>query len=388
MRRHRFHHLVLVASALLLAAPVDANAAPAAKPKAPLGEEAAIEEAAKARYAEGLKLYAKKRYEEARVAFVQASALKKRPASTFMLAQCSLQAGRYLEALKTFDAYVAEVDGDVPPKMKPVLDDGRANAKAHLGRVRFDVPGGSEVTIDGEKIASIEDPVDVMPGRHTIVITHRGEKKTEQIEATAGATVSVKPVFIPKALVPTADTRTRPTPGNAASTNASASSASSSAAPSSESGSSILAPPQTTWPVYVAGAVGLGGLAAAAIFGGLAANSSHASDVARETLIRTGRKTSICDGPDRAQVSDVCVTIEHNDSVARGHKAVFQTSLIVGISGTVIAIGWFVFAPKEGSERPAASPPAPSAKDAALKSTRVTPWLGLDSGGLSMEGRF
>lgn len=385
MRRHRLHHLVLVASALLLAAPVDANAAPAAKPKAPLGEEAAIEEAAKARYAEGLKLYAKKRYEEARVAFVQASALKKRPASTFMLAQCSLQAGRYLEALKTFDAYVAEVDGDVPPKMKPVLDDGRANAKAHLGRVRFDVPSGSEVTIDGEKVASLEEPVDVMPGKHAIVITHRGEKKTEQIEATAGATVSVKPVFIPKALVPTADTRTRPTPGNAASTNASASSASS-ASSSSESGSSILAPPQTTWPVYVAGAVGLGGLAAAAIFGGLAANSSHASEVARETLIRTGRKTSICDGPDRAQVSDVCVTIEHNDSVARGHKAVFQTSLIVGISGTAIAIGWFVFAPKEGSaERPAPTPPA---KDAVLKSTRVTPWLGLESGGISMEGRF
>lgn len=383
MRRHRFHHLVLVASALLLAAPVDANAAPAAKPKAPLGEDAAIEEAAKARYAEGLKLYAKKRYEEARVAFVQASALKKRPASTFMLAQCSLQAGRYLEALKTFDAYVAEVDGDVPPKMKPVLDDGRANAKAHLGRVRFDVPSGSEVTIDGEKVASIEEPVDVMPGKHAIVITHRGEKKTEQIEATAGATVNVKPVFIPKALVPTADTRTRPTPGTSASTNASTS-APSSAAPSE---SSILAPPQTTWPVYVAGAVGLGGLAAAAIFGGLAANSSHASDVARETLIRTGRKTSICDGPDRAQVSDVCVTIEHNDSVARGHKAVFQTSLIVGISGTAIAIGWFVFAPKEGSaERPAT--PAPSAKDAALKSTRVTPWLGLESGGLTMEGRF
>lgn len=385
MRRHRLHHLVLVASALLLAAPVDANAAPAAKPKAPLGEEAAIEEAAKARYAEGLKLYAKKRYEEARVAFVQASALKKRPASTFMLAQCSLQAGRYLEALKTFDAYVAEVDGDVPPKMKPVLDDGRANAKAHLGRVRFDVPSGSEVTIDGEKVASLEEPVDVMPGKHAVVITHRGEKKTEQIEATAGATVSVKPVFIPKALVPTADTRTRPTPGNAASTNASASSASS-ASSSSESGSSILAPPQTTWPVYVAGAVGLGGLAAAAIFGGLAANSSHASEVARETLIRTGRKTSICDGPDRAQVSDVCVTIEHNDSVARGHKAVFQTSLIVGISGTAIAIGWFVFAPKEGSaERPAPTPPA---KDAVLKSTRVTPWLGLESGGISMEGRF
>jgi len=138
--------------------------------------------------------------------------------------------------------------------------------------------------------------------------------------------------------------------------------------------------------VYVAGAVGLGGLAAAAIFGGLAANSSHASEVARETLIRTGRKTSICDGPDRAQVSDVCVTIEHNDSVARGHKAVFQTSLIVGISGTAIAIGWFVFAPKEGSaERPAPTPPA---KDAVLKSTRVTPWLGLESGGISMEGRF
>jgi hypothetical protein len=95
--------IALAAAAIVVFA---ATPAFAAGPPPPKSEDAAIEQAEKARFDEGLKLYGKKRYEEARAAFLQAAAFKRRPAARLMLAQSSLKAGRWLEALKQFDAYV------------------------------------------------------------------------------------------------------------------------------------------------------------------------------------------------------------------------------------------------------------------------------------------
>jgi len=366
------------------------SAAPRAKPpaSAPASDDAAIEEAAKARYKEGTRLYGKKKYEEARAAFLQAIALKRRPAAMFMLAQSALQSGRWLEALKSFDAYLAE-EQDVPTKVMIAVNDGKLTAHNHLGRVRFDVPDDAEVTIDGEKVASFAAPIDVLPGRHAIVITHLHDKKAMDVDAQAGAIVDVKPVFVPKALVPTSDTRTRPTPATPPpppSTDPDANPSESSS--SSSSSSSILAPPITTWPVYVAGAIGLVGLGAAAIFGGLAENAHHASDVARDTLVRAGKTTAVCATPDPGDFTDACVTIAHNDSVVKGHVAAFQTSLVIGISGTVAAVGWFLLAPKEGSGEHPPSLPPPTTNNNSINNVRVTPWIGVTSGGAAFEGRF
>ena len=60
-------------------APPSAFAAPRASSSKEV-DESAVDAAAKTRYTEGLRLYAKRRYEEARVAFFQANALKRRPA--------------------------------------------------------------------------------------------------------------------------------------------------------------------------------------------------------------------------------------------------------------------------------------------------------------------
>jgi hypothetical protein len=349
-----------------------ADAAPK-EPPGRAGDDAAIEDAAKVRYAEGVRLYSKKRYEEARAAFVQATALKRRPSTLFMLAQSSLKSGRWLEAVKNFDAYLAEVRiGEAPPKLKEIVNDGRREARTHLGQLRFEVPEGAEVTLDGEKVASVETPIDVMPGPHAVVITHRDEKKTQTVEALPGTTVEVKPSFVPKALVPTSDTRTRPTPGPVRST-------APSTAAETQQESTILSPPATIWPLYLAGAVGLGGLTAAAIFGGLHANAQHAVDVASETLRRENQTIAACDQGLPAY-EETCLTLRRNERFASAHQSTFSTTLIIGISATTVAVAWFFLAPKEKSDAPAAAsrPDKP----------RVSPWVGQNAGGATLGGSF
>jgi hypothetical protein len=273
----------------------------------------------------------------------------------------------------------------VPEKLQNLVDLGRYQARQHLGRLRFEVPEGAEVTVDGEKIASVTTPIDVVAGTHTVVVTHLQEKKTETVEAVPNKTTDVKPVFVPKALVPTSDTRTRPTPSSSSGSSSSSSSSSSTDRENESSGASILAPPQTTWPVYVSGAVGLGGLAAAAIFGGLAANSNHAVDVARSTLARNNGSENNCkEGTDPGVFKETCITLVRNQSLARTHQGLFNTSIIVGISGTVIAVGWFLLAPKERAEKP----PAPATEPMRESKTRVIPWVGVNGGGAALMGEF
>jgi hypothetical protein len=345
----------VVASSLLAMALVTtpANAAPRdAAPRSATPDDTAMEEAAKARYLEGIRLFKKRKWEEARAAFLQANALKKRPAATLMLAQSSLGAGRWLEAAREFDAYLAEA-GEIPQKVNDLVENGRREARAHLGRIRLDIPEGAEVTIDGERVALPEAPVDVMPGQHTVVVTHREEKKTLTVDAVPGTTVEAKPSFIPKALVPTETTRSRPKPPPPPSRE------------EQESGqtASILAPPATTWPVYAAGVIGLGGLATAAILGGLQANASHTVDVATETLTRNGKRIGSCtsgtgwataDGQneddEKKKYEETCLTLQRNEQAARDRESALGLSLIIGLSATALAAGWFFLAPKEHGE--------------------------------------
>jgi hypothetical protein len=321
-------------------------------------DEATVE-AAKTRYSEGSKLYAKKRYEDARVAFLQSIHLNKRPAAMLMLARTSIKLERWADAHRELEAYLSEV-GDVPANVRDVVEAARAEVQSHIGKIRLDVPKGAEVTVDGERVTSFDAPIVVAAGTHKVVVLHREETRTETVDVAVSGTTTVKPSFAPKPMIPAADTRTRPTP----------------AAPPmparehEEESTSILAPPETTWPVYVAGAVGLGGLAAAAIFGGLSANSDHAAAVANETLVRTGKSRATCEASQvEAAYVDTCLSLLDNEKLADQHRGMFETALIVGGAGMVLAAGWFFFAPKEKKTS---------------SSAYVVPGLG----GASLQGRF
>jgi hypothetical protein len=140
-------------------------------------------------------------------------------------------------------------------------------------------------------------------------------------------------------------------------------------------GTSILSPPTITWPVYVLGGIGIGGLATAAIFGGLHANSSHAVDVTKQALLRNGKPVSTCDAhPVPVAYAEVCALYQENKRIGSSQQSAFTTALIVGISGTAAALGWFFLAPKEHGDK--------------TGTTHVVPWIAGGSGGAIVEGRF
>jgi Flp pilus assembly protein TadD len=61
---------------------------------------------ARARFKEGVEFYDKGQFENARLAFLQAYALKKHPAVLLNLAQSSAKAGHPLEAAKNFQQLI------------------------------------------------------------------------------------------------------------------------------------------------------------------------------------------------------------------------------------------------------------------------------------------
>lgn len=376
-----------VVRALALALAVGASGLLATPAVAAPREDAAVDDAAKARYTEGLRLFKRKRYEEARAAFLQANALRHQPMTTFMLAESALKSGRWLEAARAFDAYLAEV-AEPSPKVAELVANGQREARAHLGRIRLDVPKDATVTIDGEPLrgdTGSGEPVDVMPGVHAVTVKHGEQTKTETVDVPAGRTSEVRPSFAPTALVPDETTRTRPTPApppRAPGPGTSAAAAS----------SSVLAPPATTWPVYAAGAIGLAGLATAAITGGLQANASHAIDVASQTLTRNGKNPSSCDNgngwvtasgqnesDERNKYAGACATIQRNRVFLHDNATVFGPALVVGIAGTALGAAWFFLAPKETAKEPGA------------ETGRVMPWMpwiSKDGAGAAVGGTF
>ena len=78
------------------------------------------------------------------------------------------------------------------------------------------------------------------------------------------------------------------------------------------------------------------------------------------------------------------VRLARSERFVRTYGSAVGPSLIVGLSGTTIALVWFLLAPKQGAER--RDPPsgrAPSTPRAPL-----TPWLGASGAGVTLDGRF
>ncbi|MBX3189316.1 MAG: hypothetical protein KF819_19995 [Labilithrix sp.] len=308
--------------------------------------------------AEGLRLYHKKRYDEACAAFREARtrAVERRASLTLLLAGCSFKAGRPLATLRYLDEYESEV-ADPPPKTRELVDATRRAARAQTARVRVVAPEGAVVTIDGRRASAASDGAfDVTPGTHTIAVTVGAETASEAIDAEAGSVVEVRPMrdAAPKDVDESRDDHEREPPAAA------------SQAPHAES-ASLLSPPTTTWPVYVAGAIGLTSLTAAAIIGGMSANADLSVEVAEGALARAQVPRSRCEAP-TPDVADACASLRRNERLSRDLDGAVTTSLIVGITGMTLAAGWYFFAPKER--------------------TSITPWIGAGVGGASLAGRF
>jgi hypothetical protein len=125
------------------------------------------------------------------------------------------------------------------------------------------------------------------------------------------------------------------------------------------------------------------------VLGGLQANASHTVDVATQTLVRNGKRASACSSDtgwdtapgqsndaERTKYQETCITLQRNVSLAHERESAFALSLIVGLSGTALAAGWFLLAPKETSDKP------PDARP------HLTPWATPSTAGATLSGQF
>jgi hypothetical protein len=176
---------------------------------------------ARRRFQEGVKFFDQKRYEEARAAFLQAYALKHHPAVLLNLAQSEIRSGHPLEASRHFSAYLRE-SPNASGGERAEAEKGLAAARTKLGRIHVAVPTGTEVIVDGESVgqAPFSEPIDVLPGTHTVEGKLGTRTASSQVSVQVGKAASVTlnlegaaaaaPVPVPP---PTSAPTPTPTPG-------------------------------------------------------------------------------------------------------------------------------------------------------------------------------
>src|SRR4051812_33757737 len=120
---------VLLAPSLARAAPPEASSA-----TSPGTADAARNDAARARLAEGLRLYKQRRYDKAQAAFLQAYALTKTPPVLLVLGLTTLKLGRPLDALRQLEQFQREAK-DPTPEQRSRAAKGILEAKSQLGAI-------------------------------------------------------------------------------------------------------------------------------------------------------------------------------------------------------------------------------------------------------------
>src|SRR5258706_5827673 len=105
---------------------------------------------ARERFKEGVGYFDKKDFAKARVAFLQAYALKKHPAVLLNLAQSELRSGHEADAAKHFAQYLRE-QKDASDAERQSAETGLTASKALVAEVALDVDTvGAEIYIDGD----------------------------------------------------------------------------------------------------------------------------------------------------------------------------------------------------------------------------------------------
>jgi len=148
---------------------------------------------ARERFKEGVGYFDKKDFAKARVAFLQAYALKKHPAVLLNLAQSELRSGHEADAAKHFALYLRDYK-DATDAERQGAETGLTAAKALVAEVAVDVDAnGAEVYVDGdlEGQAPLPGPVFLAPGSHELNAKKEGKSAKIQVNAVAGQSSSV-----------------------------------------------------------------------------------------------------------------------------------------------------------------------------------------------------
>ena len=157
---------------------------------------------ARERFKEGVTFFDQKQYDKARVAFLQAYALKKHPAVLLNLAQSELRSGHEVDAAKHFSAYLRE-STTASDAERQAAETGLNATKSAVALLDVNVDeSGTEIYVDGslEGVSPLPGPLYVSPGAHSVEARKGGKTKTQPVNTSAGRQFMADLSFAPKTL--------------------------------------------------------------------------------------------------------------------------------------------------------------------------------------------
>jgi tetratricopeptide (TPR) repeat protein len=346
--RQRFGRLAAVLVVLALALPA----------RAQQSDRIALE-----RFQEGTAHYDARRYEEARVAFLQALALDPQPRYLLHLGHAELRVGQAAQAATHLAAFLRQYP-DAPEAERQEADIDLAAARARVTEITLAVPPGAEVLVDGVSMgkAPFEAPIYVTPGFRRFVARRGDATEEREVEALPGRQARVELLAAP-AVAPPGD------PGSAA-----AAEEFSADPPPTHGRKPVLEWFVDTPPAWLGvGVAGLG-LVLGTTFALTAKTHFDRADDIREELIRAVPDRAPCDPPPDASVASACQQF----TAARDTGETQRTLAIVGfaVSGVAVigTVAYYFMDPRARVER-----------DAAFS---VTPVLSDRIQGLAVSGHF
>jgi hypothetical protein len=340
--------------------------------------EDAVTVQARARFKEGVDYFDKGQFENARLAFLQAYALKKHPAVLLNLAQSSAKAGHPLEAAKYFQQYLKDAT-TATPEQRTAAESGLAEVRQKLGRVEIVAPAGMEISLDDYRIgnAPFNEPIDVEVGPHVLKSSTETVKVTavvgQKVQAKFGATTQAAPPVVAPVVTPPATEPPKTEPK--------AEPADATEPPNKDYGSEkpgLFSPPETMAPVYVGIGVTVVGIAGIIIFAAAKSDAQKSADtVADQIRAAAGRQgisaKGICSSPPNNFV-DACNTLKDNNDKVDTDALLANVSIGVAAVGAATALGWYMFGPKRDSK--------------SAHATTIAPYAGLGTGGINVLGTF
>ncbi|MDP9001523.1 MAG: hypothetical protein M3O46_15585 [Myxococcota bacterium] len=346
---------------------------------------------ARARFKEGVEFYDKGEYEQARVAFLQAYALKRHPAVLLNLAWSCLKSGHALEADRYFKQFLAE-GRDITEKQRADANDGLAQSRARLGRIDVIAAAGTELTIDGDRVgnAPLAEPLMVEIGAHMVKFkAPDGTTDSESITVLGGEKAVAR--FKMTTVVPTAPPSAPPSEAAAPppqatppaakerppeETNRQAEHATVIQPAGAETGGpSVFSTPKNLAPVIILGGVAVVGFVGAGTFLFFKGQAqSKADDLRNQIEAKNGRCPPL--PRDAARFQAACDAFSKDISDVNDDAVWGNVFLAGGLVATAGAVVYWLAASKRGDDMHAAAKPI------------VTPIVGPTVAGLSFSGEF
>jgi hypothetical protein len=335
---------------------------------------------ARARFKEGVRFYDHGKYEQARVAFLQAYALTNHASILMNLAWSCLKSGHPLEAEKYFKKFMSE-SKDMTDKQIADATEGLNQAQSRLGHLTITAPAGATVLVDGAAVgtAPFAESIELEPGSHKTQVKDGDPGDVQTVRIAVGKTAEVtlrgKPAPPPPARSETARAdhddetdkappeATRPVPEPEA---------------AHENHPGPFAVPHNLVPVYILGGLALAGYGTA--IGFFVVKQTAISNRAKNEAyinghLPTGISSFSCDNPpaDATLQAECKVINKQNDDIA-ADAIVANIGLGVGVAATAATVIYWL-----------ASSKGPSSPTTGLV---LTPLLGSNAGGLSLSGEF